>query len=178
MILYLEDFGDKIYHSNTEPPRYWHFYLCTISSYHAPVIVALYCSSTSVQWTQQNAECRHLRTSLAYAKNRFCCMRLPFFGVRVDASTIFFNYCSSICLVAEIAPWRNLWLLWKFSVSKDLFGYMLQFLIEKFEEKFFGANANIESVPVLWPGVDLHGASGAGINWNLSFWLQEGFRRE
>lgn len=42
-------------------------------------------------------------------KNRFC-HENPFFCVRVDASTIFFNYCCSICSIysLDIVPWRNL----------------------------------------------------------------------
>lgn len=90
-------------------------------------------------------------------KNRFCHEKRIHFSVsgltlRQFSSIIVAQFAPSLHSL-DIVPWRNLWLLWKFSISKDLFGYMLQFLIEKFDEKYFGANANIKLNAVLAPTV-------------------------
>ena len=63
-------------------------------------------------------------------QNRVC-IGISFFCVRVDASTIFFNYCSSICFSSfqtpkkiyntSLAPWRNLWLLVRRHMEKNPF---------------------------------------------------------
>lgn len=55
---------------------------------------------------------------------------IQLYCVRVDASTVFFNYCVLNLPRRKFASWRKC-LSGNFPFRKDLFGYMLQFLIEK-----------------------------------------------
>lgn len=61
---------------------------------------------------------------------------LPFFSVSgLTRSTIFFNYCCSICSISQLCNDVISDCCRKISISKDLFGYMLQFLIENFRRQ-------------------------------------------